>query len=775
MRGTNANLQAGWVMSDSGKARLKARWRCARRWGAGMLGLGLVGWFGLPWAMPWPEALSRPVPAGWQLVDRRGTPLRKLLADGRRAGETMPLQEMPPALIEATLAAEDQRFFSHGGIDALAVARAFWDGWRAGRRVSGASTVTQQLVKLAQPRPRTWRTKWVEILTARRIEMTWSKEQILQQYLARLDYGNLHRGPVAAAAGYFGKPLGDCSVAECAFLAALPQAPGRLNPWRDPAGGINRQRWILQRLRELERLDAATIDRAQAEKLQLRRHFGAFAAPHFADLLLEKSPPLPQQEGVWTTSLDLHLQQVCERSVEDRLGRLEGRNVTQAAVVVIHNETGEVRALTGSRDYDGSEAGQVNGATARRSPGSALKPFTYLLALSAELSPASVIPDLPVEYMTPTGLYRPQNYHHRAAGPISLRHALANSLNLSAVRVLEDHGGAAALTASLQAAGLTTLTRPATDYGLGLTIGGGEVTLLELTAAYSALARLGTVRPLSFTPTEATVPEDRIYDPDACWLLADILADNDARARNFGTTSPLRLPFPCAVKTGTSTDYRDNWTLGYNAAFTVGVWVGNFDNSPMREVSGVTGAAPIFRDVFTWLDARWPSAWYDRPPSIVERAVDSLTGIPRPETLAQVRPIVVEKFRRDLVPHAADPERYDAAGRVLLPPEYAAWLAGPDNYLGSGVVTAGATENELAWRIVSPLPGTELLLDPDLPQGGRALSLRVNPTNSEVQWTSPTLTIANQTAWLLPGRHELIARNPRTGKEVKTWVEVRQL
>ena len=754
------------------KTRNRLRWW---RVAAGLLAVAVIAYYGLPWAMPWPEALSNPVSSGVKLTDRQGKPLRKLLAEGRRSGETLPMAEIPHALIEATLAAEDQRFFSHGGIDPLALGRALRDGAVAGHQVSGASTVTQQLVKLANFRPRTLSTKLLEMLTARRVEMTWTKQQILEQYFARLEYGNLHRGPAAAAAGYFGKPLADCSLAECAFLAGLPQAPSRFNPWRDPSRAIKRQKWILERLRALNRVDNATLDRALAEPLRLRRHFGAFAAPHFADLLLERTEATAPVDGDWTTSLDLNLQEVCERSIGDRLNRLSGRNVSQAAVVVVHNETGEIRALIGSRDYTGHEAGQVNGATARRSPGSALKPFTYLLALSQDLSPAGILPDLPVEYMTSTGLYRPQNYNHRAGGPVSLRLALANSLNLSAVRVLENHGGTAALIASLQASGLTTLTRPAADYGLGLTIGGGEVTLLELTAAYSNLARLGTVRPMRFTPADGPVPEQRIYDPDACWLLADILSDNEARSRNFGTTSALRLPFPCAVKTGTSTDYRDNWAVGYNAAFTVGVWVGNFDSSPMRGVSGVAGAAPIFRDIFTWLDTRWPAPWYEKPASIVEREVDPLTGLPRPDSFKRERPVVIEKFRRDLAPNQPDLGRYDNAGCVILPPEYAAWLAGPDNYLGTAAIASSDKSAETPWRILSPLPGTTLLLDPDLPQGGRALSLRVNPPASALVWSSPTLQIEHTTAWLVPGRHELTVRDPDTGREASTWVEVRRL
>ncbi|MES2709127.1 MAG: penicillin-binding protein 1C [Verrucomicrobiota bacterium] len=728
--------------------------------------------------MPWPEALSRPVPAGTRITDIHGTPLRRLLAGGMRAEAPPALAEIPQALIQATLAAEDHRFYSHGGIDPAALARAARDRFEAGRRVSGASTVTQQLVKLAAPRARTPRTKVIEALTARRVEMTWPKTRILEQYLQRLDYGNLHLGPAAAAAGYFGKSLADCSLAECAFLAGLPQSPTRLNPWRHADRAVARQQWILGRLGILGWVDTETLARARAEPLQLRRHYGSFAAPHFVDLLLNSLPESAKRPETLTTTLDLRIQQVVERAVSGRLARLAGKNVGQGAVVVLENDTGHVLALTGSRDYAAADGGQVNGATARRSPGSALKPFTYLLALQQDLSPASILPDLPIEYMTASGLYRPQNYNHRASGPVSLRTALANSLNLSAVRTLQSHGGPEALITALQSAGLTTLTKPAAEYGLGLTIGGGEVTLLELTAAYSTLARMGESLPLRFQPSPDPPARQRLFDPEACWLLADILSDNDARARSFGMDSALRLPFPCAVKTGTSTDYRDNWTIGYNARFTVGVWVGNFDNSPMRGVSGVTGAAPVFRDIFSWLESQFPGGWFPQPPGIVERSVDPLTGLPLPPELDGKRPVVMEKFRRELapVPEAADAARYDSAARIILPAEYAAWLAGPDNWLGNaavagGTVTAGSAED---WRISSPLPGTTVLLDPDIPGGGRALPLRVIPAVSGLEWSSPTLEIKAGTALLTPGRHEITARDPASGRKASTWVTVRK-
>lgn len=785
----------------SSESRKKGRRWIPRRKTWKWLGLTALvaltaGYFALPWMMLWPEPLSRPVPSGTRITDVHGTSLRRLLADGRRADAAPALAEIPQPLQLATLAAEDHRFYQHGGIDPAAMLRALRDGIAAGRRVSGASTITQQLVKLAVPRPRTPRTKVLEMLTARRVEMTWSKAQILEQYFQRLDYGNLHLGPAAAAAGYFGKPLSDCSLAECAFLAGLPQSPTRLNPWRHAARATTRQQWILDRLGALGWVDAATLSRAKAEPLKLRRHYGSFAAPHFVDLLLNSLPEKLENRPSLETTLDLRIQQIAEQAVETRLTRLAGKNVSQAAVVVIENATGGILSLVGSRDYASPQGGQVNGATARRSPGSALKPFTYLLALQQDLSPASVLPDLPVEYMTATGIYRPQNYNHRAAGPVSLRTALANSLNLSAVRTLESHGGPEALVDALQSAGLTTLTRPAAEYGLGLTIGGGEVTLLELTAAYSTLARMGETIPIRFQPLppeSGDPPRQRLFDPEACWLLAGIMADNDARARSFGLDSALRLDFPCAVKTGTSTDYRDNWTIGFNSRFTVGVWVGNFDNSPMRGVSGVTGAAPIFRDLFSWLDRQFPSDWFPQPPDIVDCAVDPQTGLPLPPELAGQRAVITEKFRRELAPSSPDTALYDSHGRLVLPMEYAAWLAGPDNWLGNTAVlgqnsladslsgsssamgTDGGAPARRGWRISSPLPGTTVLLDPDIPGGGRSLPLKATPANPGLEWTSSTLKIDGANARLIPGRHEITARDPATGKNATTWITVRRL
>ena len=747
-----------------------------RRWSLLAVASMALCYYGLPWLVPFPSALLQPPPTGPDITDRQGASLRRLLAGGRRTLGIVPLSEIPPALWKATIAAEDKRFHQHGGIDFLSLGRALRDALLNGRARSGASTITQQLVKIAEPRPRTLRTKLLEMLTARRLEMTWSKERILEEYLNRLDYGNLRQGCAAAAQGYFSKPLRDCSTAECALLAGLPQAPSRLNPYHHPDRAQRRQDYVLERMEASALLSAEDRQRAAAEPLKLTRDYGDFLAPHFVEMVLARE----HSTTALRTSLDLPLQQFCERMVTDRLTRLHDQNVQQAACVVINNATGGIRALVGSRDF---QQAQVNGATARRSPGSALKPFTYLLAMQQGDAPSTMIADLPIEFSTPTGLYLPKNYSGRTYGPVSYRVALANSLNLAAVRVLEKIGGAEVLITALQSAGLTTLSRSPDDYGLGLTIGGGEVTLLELAAAYATLARQGLQLPLSFLEEAIPNPDAavRIFDPTACYLLADILADNSARARSFGTRSPLRMNFPVAVKTGTSTDYRDNWCLGFTPQYTVAVWAGNFDGSAMHHVSGVSGAAPLFRDIFNYLDAHERQAWYAKPESVMEAPVDSLTGRPVPSEVAAQRPTVIEKFARQHPAPAPLAGQYDSEGRVLLPKSYAAWIHSPDNTLGQTVALAPAESPlqvaEQRLKVLTPLPGTTYLLDPDLPSQGQVLMLKAN--QSGVQWRSTTLTIEQRSdgpaALLQPGQHEITVETADASQSQTTHISVRKL
>jgi len=806
----------------------KRGWRWAGGLVAGFLLCWLGGWTLLCWT-PLPAGLNRPPPPGIELLDRHGRTLREIADDRSAFARRVPYAEIPQALVAATLAAEDQRFWRHGGVDWRATVRAAWGWVRYGRFVSGGSTITQQLIKLAEPRPRTFRTKIIEAIQARRLEQVWSKEHILEDYFNRLDYGNLRRGCASAAHYYFGQPLSDLSVAQAALLAGLPQAPGRLNPQTHLDRAKKRQEWILGRLRAAGFLAEAEYRRALLEPLRLRSAGRPFRAPHFVDLLIRQEAEMLRQgpEHPVQTTLDLDLNRVAETILRDQLNRLKAQHVGNGAVVVLDNRSGEVLALVGSEDFFSPKAGQVNGAWAPRSAGSTFKPFTYLLALEQGATPSTVVADVPTEFATPTGLFAPANYNHRCYGPMRYRLALANSLNISAVKVLAAAGGPAALQERLRNCGLTTLNQPAEFYGLGLTIGNAEARLLELANAYACLARLGEYMPYrlvtaypdaaahppqyrprprpsssssirqtgnSRTRTRTRDEDERerggrqsrqVCDPGAAYLIADILSDNRARTLAFGVASSLRFDFPVACKTGTSTDFRDNWALGFTPEFTVGVWVGNFDGTPMEQVSGVTGAAPILHEVFVYLHERYGTGWYEPPGNVVEKLIHPVTGKRlRPSTPDAVR----EKFLVHCQPEMERDEDYDVQGRVRLGEEYRGWLASGDNWLANRVsaevaATSSSQANKtvaalVSPRILTPLPGTVYYLDPDLPASSRWIELKVQGA-ARVVWQSSTLECRSERGRLFvilaEGRHDLMVRDLATGTEAGTWIQVKSL
>ncbi len=721
---------------------------------------------------PLPAALFQASPSSLELTDRHGAPLREVRAGGHFSRET-PLAEIPMNLVHAMLAAEDKRFLEHRGVDWLATARALTGNLRRGRVSSGASTITQQLVKLAQPRRRNWRTKVMEALAALRLEQIWTKDQILTAYLNRLDFGNLNVGVAAAVECYFGKPLADLTDAEAAFLAGLPKNPTRLNPYRGLPAASRRQQVVLQRMRADGWLSSDAAARAGAETLRLQPPGRVYRAPHFTDLVLRE---LPVKTGRVRTTLDAELQQSVEHIVRDRLAPLHAQNVKQAAAVVLDNSTGDILAMVGSESYFAAAAGQVNGALARRSPGSALKPFTYLLAFERGVTPADVAADVPAAFVTPTGVYQPEDFTQRCLGPVRYRLALANSLNIPAVRVLASLGGAAPLRDRLTEWGITTLDRPADQYGLGLTIGNAEVRLLDLANAYASLARLGVYRPyrLSLSPELHSAAPTRFAEPisaGAAWQIADVLSDNEARVHSFGRDSALHFDFPVACKTGTSTDFRDNWAMGYTPEFTVGVWAGNFDGSSMRRVSGVTGAAPILHDIFVQLHGRFGTSWYPRPTELVQREVHPLTGKLLTATRADA---VKEWFLPEHLPAMESPRDYDDEGRVILGPEYQQWLAGAQNTLGGQVAVMARVA---ALRVVAPAPGTTFVVDPDVPSSAH-IPLVARGEGALV-WRSDTLactTKDGQTyASATEGRHRLTVRDAGSGQTAETWILVKQL
>jgi penicillin-binding protein 1C len=738
-----------------------------------------LGWIGLEigWRLtPVPLALTQSLPQSVEFVDRTGRPLRRILQDQRIYRSRCSLSAISPNAIAATLSAEDKRFRAHSGIDLIAVVRALSEAVHTGQIRSGASTITEQLVKLSYPESSrgVW-AKLTEAWAALSLERHWTKDRILEEYLNRLDYGDLQVGLASASADYFEKPPSDLSTAEAAFLAGIPQAPSRLDPFKHFDAAKARQRWVLCRMHANGFLDDPAYARALAEPLRLRQHDRDFEAPLFVDLLLERRGTLPPQGGIVKTTVDLSFNRWIEEVISGQLKRLAEKNVTAAAAVVIDNATGEVLALCASGDYFEPGIGQINGAWSARSAGSALKPFTYIRALEQGAFPGTVVADVPTDFPTETGLYHPNNYNHRFYGPVTLRFALANSLNVAAIKVLEQAGGPGTLYSTLQRAGITTLEHPAAYYGLGLTIGNGEVRLLELTNAYAALARLGVYKPFRLlTPSNLGLASEarstvsqRIFDERAAYLLADMLSDNHARAGTFGLNSYLAFDFPVACKTGTSSNYRDNWTFGFTPEFTVGVWVGNPDNSPMHGITGVTGAAPIFHEIMMKLRDRYGTGWYYEPSGIERGFIDPLTG----HRISSDQPRAVQEIYA-FSPEPARPEDYDAAGRVRLPEEYRAWLEGDQNT--SGDLLAGSRQTKHL-RILEPTAGALYYLDPDISEQDQRLVLRAESTG-QIEWSSPTLDChvegTQVTIGLREGRHQIGARDMVTGETRTTWIEV---
>jgi penicillin-binding protein 1C len=545
-------------------------------------------------ARPFPVADLAGFTDSVRLRDRDGGLLREVVnADGQRARWT-PLAAIARPVVDGTIAVEDARFFEHRGVDALGLLRAVAQNLRALHLISGASTISMQLARLVHPHPRTMAGKLGEIVDALRLERAVSKETILEQYLNRAPYGPGLVGVEAASQRYFGKPSAHLSLAEAALLAGLPQGPTVLNPLRHADAARARQRWVLKRMEATGRAAPADVERGVGEPLQISGRTALPRALHFTDWVL--SHPMPP--GDVRTTLDARLQDALERLVAEHVAALSSGGVTNAAVVVLDNEGCEVRAMVGSADPENKGAGAVNGARARRQPGSTLKPFTYALAFEKGMSPRSVVADVETRYGdAATPLFVPRNFSQDYSGPVLAGEALGRSLNVPAVRVAETVG-AAALLRRLHLAGFASLDRSAAYYGLGLTLGNGEVTLLELAQGYAMFAREG--RTCAATPfARVPVETPRAFSSEVAALITDVLSDETLRVMAFGPSNALMLGFPVAVKTGTSTNFRDGWAVGYTPRFTVAVWTGDFAGRSLNHVTGATGAGPLFHKAMT--------------------------------------------------------------------------------------------------------------------------------------------------------------------------------
>lgn len=617
-----------------------------------------------------------------RIMDRYGGVLYEINDPNAGRRTYVPLKEVSPYLVAATIAIEDKDFYSHIGFDPLAILRAFWQNLTSGETVSGASTITQQLARavLFTPEERgqqTYMRKVREALLSAEIERRYSKDEILELYINEIYYGSLAYGVEAAAETYFGVTASQLTLPQAAFLAGLPQAPSVYDIYTNRDATLVRFQNVVMGMLALSsergciRVSNASepvcVDGSQAANAIQEIQATTFVPivtdmryPHWVQYirtLLEAQfdPQTIYRSGfsVYTT-LDPALQDAAQAAVTTQVAALTDRHVTDGALVAIQPATGEILAMVGSPDfYNETNAGQINMAVSpTRQPGSSIKPFTYLAAFEKGWNPATLLWDVPSEF-PPSGLpddpnppYIPTNFDMKYHGPLTVRMALANSFNIPAVKALQFVGiyddpntpqkdGLISLAERL---GITSLVRP--DYGLSLTLGGGEVSLLEMTGGYAVIANAGVrVPPVAITRIvdyqgnqvyEYSPPVgEQVLSAEHAFLMSSILSDNSARSLVFGSNSVLNLPFQVAAKTGTSNDTRDNWTLGFTPDLAVGVWVGNADYSPMVNTTGVTGAGPIWAEFMTFAINRLtggnPTPFL-RPGGIEEHAVCSVSG-----------------------------------------------------------------------------------------------------------------------------------------------------
>jgi len=652
------------------------------------------------------------LPSDARLLDRHGEVIHELRVDTtRRRFEWTTLADVSPALQAAVIASEDRRFYHHHGVDWSALLAAV--AQRAlGRPLRGASTISMQVVTALDPSlrrhggPRTLAQKWRQMRLAWALEHAWSKAEVFEAYLNLVTFRGELQGVAAAAAVLFDKSPHGITEPEALILAVLVRAPNAA-----PAT-VAQRACVLRAALPAAHRDCDDLGATVAQALHAPAGTGprVVLAPHVAHQLLR---PAATREPVRST-LDAALQRVATDALRRNLLAVRQRRVQDGAVLVVDNADGDVLAYVGSSS-ELSSARYVDGVRARRQAGSTLKPFLYGMALDRRLlTPASILADTPLELSVAGGLYRPRDYDEQFHGLVTLRTALAASLNVPAVRTLQLVG-VDAFAAQLRRLGFAGLAEAGDYYGPPLALGSGDVSLWELTNAYRALANGGVWRPLRLTPTEpARDAEQRVYSAGAAFLLSDMLADRDSRSVTFGLDNPLVTRFWSAVKTGTSKEMRDNWCVGYSQRYTVGVWVGNFSGEPMQDVSGITGAAPIWLEVMSWLHRDTPSAAPQPPPAVVGRRV----AFPHP----------IEAPRREWFLAGTAPS--EAA--IALAAQRAA--------------------------IIAPVTGTVVALDPDIPAAQQRVVFEATAGTNEHHWVLDGVAIGSGALLLWdpqPGTHTL--------------------
>jgi penicillin-binding protein 1C len=702
-----------------------------------------------------PGRFVRPRDA-FAVTDRHGAVLRQARVDGvdRR---WIALREVSPHVISAFLAAEDARFFEHHGVDPLATTRAALTSLRPWGRRSGASTITQQLVKRVYGRRLGPLSKLLEIARAAALERIFTKDEILEQYLNRVPFGDRIEGVARASEEYFGRPAGALSVAEAALLAGIPQAPSATEPRRHLARALRRRSFVLARMAALGHIDEATRARSAAEAPALRTAPARpDEAPRFVDVALSrwKDGRLDRRGGPLRTALDLELQRRADELLAGAVARLAGRGVENGAAVVIANATGEILAYTGAARRQGS-GGALDLLARRRQPGSTLKPFVYQLFFERGGTAATALDDISRPRTGALGApFDARDYDGHERGPVRARVALGSSLNLAALdaagRVGQD-----AMVARFAALGFHRL-EAADHYGAAAVIGGLDVTPLDLAVAYVALARGGTRVALAYAPGREPVQGERVLAPEAAELTRDVLSDARVRADAFGADlSDLAGRF--ALKTGTSSGFRDAWAAAFTDAVTVVVWLGDPEGRPLGGVSGFEAAAPVAARILAAASARAAADGIVAPPRrevrLVPATVCAATGL-RPGP--RCRHVVEERFAPGTIPDETC-EAHDEHGELILPARYADW-ARTTHPLGVAHTFLSRASPDDVPVVREPRDGARWLLDPA--HGATAAPLRAavgELTVADARWEVDGVRLAGQEWEIQPGDHQVVA------------------
>ncbi len=720
--------------------------------------------------LPSPHALEeRLMPPSIRIVDRQGRPLYDLIESENGRNTVLPFDDIPIALRQATIATEDKSFYQNPGVDIIGIVRAMWINLRGGQVIAGGSTITQQVVRnlLLSDDERveiTVRRKLRESWLAWRVTRTFSKDEILALYLNQMYYGGMVYGVEAAAQTYFGKSAIELTLAESTMIAGLPQAPALYNPLLNPDGAKRRQTAVLDLMLKESYISSDEMELAIREPLYYAATPYPVFAPHFVMMVQAELDGLFTQEERYAsgglivrTTLDMDWQRHAENIIREQIDRLNhpangsaGHNVRNAALVAMNPNTSEVMALVGSPDYfDEDIDGAINMTLVPRQPGSTLKPIVYATAMDPERerpwTPATVLFDVRTVFIThENDPYVPVNFSRDENGPVLLRQALASSLNIPAVIALDAVGVDTAMNTASNM-GIGTLGEP-DEYDLSFALGGGPVRLFDLTAAYAAFANGGfRIAPgmiLDVTDAEGNILYEakptapaRAIDERTTWLINDILSDNDARILSFGKNSILQLDRTAAVKTGTTNDFHDNWTVGYTPDLVVGVWVGNTDNAPMRGVTGVSGAGPIWHYFMRTVLAGEPDKPFPQPQGLVKVEICGLSGLlptddcpyrqwewfvngsqPAEEDTFYRR-MAVDKTTGLLADEATKRENISYRLTLDLPPVLHPWARDQELLLLDDLLLASSVGGETAvssLRLISPDPNTIYRLSPAL-------------------------------------------------------------